>query len=79
MRTVVECYKEAIRSYLEGTFTEEKKADWDTRLKTVFNRGFWNGYYLDNVWVNGARTMVRRLPNVRYMPDVVSNISRISG
>lgn len=46
VRTVVECYKEAIRSYLEGTFTEEKKADWDTRLKTVFNRGFWNGYYL---------------------------------
>ena len=46
VRTVVECYREAIRSYLEGTFTEEKKADWDTRLKTVFNRGFWNGYYL---------------------------------
>ena len=46
VRTVVECYKEAIRSYLDGTFTEEKKADWDTRLKTVFNRGFWNGYYL---------------------------------
>lgn len=46
VRTVVECYKEAIQSYLDGTFTEEKKADWDTRLKTVFNRGFWNGYYL---------------------------------
>ena len=46
VKTVVECYKEAIRSYLEGTFTEEKKADWNTRLKTVFNRGFWNGYYL---------------------------------
>ena len=46
VRTVVECYKEAIRSYLEGTFTDEKKEAWDTRLKTVFNRGFWNGYYL---------------------------------
>ena len=46
VRTVVECYKEAIQSYLDGTFTEEKKTDWDTRLKTVFNRGFWNGYYL---------------------------------
>ncbi len=46
VRTVVECYKEAIRSYLEGTFTEEKKDAWDDRLKTVFNRGFWNGYYL---------------------------------
>ena len=46
VRTVVECYKDAIRSYLEGTFTEEKKDAWDRRLKTVFNRGFWNGYYL---------------------------------
>ena len=46
VKTVVECYKEAIQSYLDGTFTEEKKAAWDERLKTVFNRGFWNGYYL---------------------------------
>lgn len=46
VRTVVECYKEAIQSYLDGTFTEEKKLDWDERLKRVFNRGFWNGYYL---------------------------------
>ena len=46
VRTVVECYKEAIQSYLDGTFTEEKKQDWDERLKRVFNRGFWNGYYL---------------------------------
>ena len=38
VRTVVECYKEAICSYLEGTFTEEKKQAWDERLKTVFNR-----------------------------------------
>ena len=43
--TVVSCYKEAIRSVLNGTFTEEKKAAWDERLATVFNRGFWDGYY----------------------------------
>jgi putative protease len=46
VRTVVECYKEAIRAYLDGSLTEEKKDAWDERLKTVFNRGFWNGYYL---------------------------------
>ena len=39
VKTVVECYKEAIQSYLDGTFTEEKKEVWDERLKTVFNRG----------------------------------------
>ena len=46
VRTVVECYREAVESYIEGTFNEEKIANWDTRLATVFNRGFWNGYYL---------------------------------
>lgn len=44
--TVVRCYKEAIASVLDGTFTEEKKDAWDNRLATVFNRGFWDGYYL---------------------------------
>ena len=43
--TVVSCYKEAIESVLDGTFTEEKKAAWDERLATVFNRGFWDCYY----------------------------------
>ena len=46
VRTVVECYKEAIRAYLDGTFTDEKINDWNRRLATVFNRGFWDGYYL---------------------------------
>ena len=45
VHTVVSCYKEAIASVLEGTFTEEKKDAWDERLATVFNRGFWDGYY----------------------------------
>lgn len=46
VRTVTECYKEAIQSALEGTYTDEKINQWDERLKAVFNRGFWNGYYL---------------------------------
>ncbi len=45
VKTVVECYKEAIQSVLDGTFTEDKKDEWDERLATVFNRGFWDGYY----------------------------------
>lgn len=46
VKTVVECYSEAISSYINGTLSEEKKDAWDERLRTVFNRGFWNGYYL---------------------------------
>jgi putative protease len=43
--TVVRTYKEAIKSVLDGTFTDEKKDAWDTELAKVFNRGFWDGYY----------------------------------
>lgn len=43
--TVVKAYKEAIASVLDGTFTEDKKDEWDRQLATVFNRGFWDGYY----------------------------------
>jgi len=46
VKTVTTCYDEAIRAYVEGTFSKEKIADWDERLNSVFNRGFWNGYYL---------------------------------
>lgn len=44
--TAVQCYSEAINSICDGTYSEEKIAEWDERLKKIFNRGFWNGYYL---------------------------------
>jgi putative protease len=46
VKTVTSCYDEAIHAYLEGDFNQERIADWDQRLSKVFNRGFWNGYYL---------------------------------
>jgi putative protease len=46
VRIVTECYKEAVKCYCDGTFSEEKIGIWDERLKSVFNRGFWDGYYL---------------------------------
>lgn len=46
VKTVVNCYREAIESQLTNTFTEEKIKVWDEKLATVFNRGFWDGYYL---------------------------------
>lgn len=44
--TVVKCYKEAIAAVENGEFTEEKVEEWNRQLGTVFNRGFWDGYYL---------------------------------
>ena len=46
VRVVTSCYKEAIRAYCDGTYGEEKIRNWDERLRSVFNRGFWDGYYL---------------------------------
>jgi len=44
--TVVKCYREALDSITEGTYTEEKVIHWMNKLNSVYNRGFWNGYYL---------------------------------
>jgi len=46
VKTVVSCYDEAIFAYVDGSFTREKIVEWDKRLASVFNRGFWDGYYL---------------------------------
>lgn len=46
VKTVVECYREAVDAYFDGSFTEGKIAVWDKKLASVFNRGFWDGYYL---------------------------------
>lgn len=44
--TAVRCYSEALEAIAEGSYSEEKIAGWDERLGKIFNRGFWNGYYL---------------------------------
>ena len=46
VRTVCECYNEAINAYLDDTYSADKIRIWKKRLATVFNHGFWNGYYL---------------------------------
>ena len=46
VKTVTQCYHEAVDAYLNDSFTEEKIQNWDNRLNSVFNRGFWGGYFL---------------------------------
>ena len=78
VRTVVECYREAIQAYLEGTFTDEKVEDWNRRLATVFNRGFWDGYYLGQrlgEWTHhyGSAATERKIyvgKGVKYFPNI---------
>ncbi len=44
--TVVKVYKEAVDAYFSGDFTQDNIQKWTTKLENIFNRGFWDGYYL---------------------------------
>lgn len=64
--TVTQCYNEAINAYLDGTYSQEKVNKWKTQLSTVFNRGFWDGYYLGRKmgeWCdeNGSKSSKRKI------------------
>lgn len=78
VRTVVSCYNEAINAYIDGTYSEEKIALWDERLAKVFNRGFWNGYYLGQrlgEWTSkygssATRVKVYAAKGIRYFSNI---------
>ena len=78
VHTVVQCYREAIDAYYDGSYGEGKFADWKTRLATVFNRGFWDGYYLGRTmgeWNNeyGSKATKRKIfigKGVKYFKDI---------
>ena len=78
VRTVAECYREAIESVLDHTFGDEKIADWDSRLSKVFNRGFWNGYYLGQRLGEWSRTYGSEATRVKvYVAKGVKYYSRL--
>lgn len=77
--TVVRCYREALESVLSGTFTPEKQDEWDRQLSSVFNRGFWDGYYLGQPlgeWTrgHGSQATERKV----YCAKAVRFFSKIS-
>ena len=78
VKIVSKCYDEAIKAILDGTYTQEKILEWDKKLETVFNRGFWNGYYLGQQlgeWssVYGSEATKRKTyigKNTNYFPKI---------
>ena len=76
--TAVRAYSEALDAICDGTFSDDKIARWDTELTKVFNRGFWNGYYLGQrlgEWSSkygSSATRVKRYAakGVRYFPKL---------
>ncbi len=66
VKTVVECYHQAVDSYFDETFNEDKIAVWDQKLASVFNRGFWDGYYLGQrlgEWSSNYGSMATKNPS----------------
>jgi U32 family peptidase len=66
VHTVTRCYNEAIDAYIDGSYTKEKIENWKSQLATVFNRGFWDGYYLGRKmgeWCdeNGSKSSKRKI------------------
>jgi putative protease len=79
VKTVSECYSEAAEAVVNGTFGKEKAEGWMTRLSTVFNRGFWDGYYLGQrmgEWSTtyGSAATKRKI----YLGKVTNYFSRLS-
>lgn len=78
VKIAVECYHEALESLCSGTFSEEKIAGWDVRLRQIFNRDFWNGYYLGQrlgEWSSkygssATRTKVYAAKGIRYFSNI---------
>ncbi len=76
--TTTQCYREAIDSYLDGTYTPTKINLWKAELATVYNRGFWDGYYLGRKmgeWSNeaGSKSSKRKIymaKGVKYFDKV---------
>ena len=78
VKTVTECYREAANAFLDGTYSKEKIEEWNKKLATVYNRGFWDGYYLGQElgeWSEGhgsqATTRKKFLgQGVKYFPKI---------
>src|SRR5512133_3653610 len=79
VKTVCSCYDEALKSLEEGTYTGEMKEVWRQKLATVFNRGFWDGYYLGQKlgeWNNtyGSNATKRKI----YIGKVTNYFSKVN-
>lgn len=76
--TTTQCYHEAVEALKDGTYSPEKVSEWETRLKTVYNRGFWEGYYLGRKtgeWseIYGSQATTRKV----YIGRITNYFSRL--
>lgn len=78
VKTVASCYREAVDAYFDGSYTQEKISAWESRLTTVFNRGFWDGYYLGRKLGEWTKAYGSKATKVKvYVGKVTNYFSKI--
>lgn len=79
VKIVTQCYHEALHAIEDGTFSKEKTEQWMTRLRSVYNRDFWDGYYLGRTmgeWSERYGSQATRIKqHVGTITNYFSNIS----
>ena len=73
VKTVTRVYKKAVKAYFEGEFTQQNKDKWNEELKTVYNRGFWNGFYLGQTIGEWTEKYGSRATKVKEFIGTVTN------
>ena len=76
--STVQCYREAVTAVAEGSYTADKVAVWKDKLASVYNRGFWEGYYLGRKFgewaeVGGSKSTRKKTyvaKGIRYYPNI---------
>jgi putative protease len=88
VKTTTQCYREASNLYLEGSYSEEKVKKWMSKLEAVYNRGFWDGYYLGQPlgeWsgISGSKSTKKKIyvsQTSRYYPKLgVAEFDLVTG
>lgn len=79
VKTVSQCYSEAAQAIADGTYTQERVAEWTNRLESVFNRGFWGGYYLGKKLGEWSEVYGNRSPRRKqYVAKCTNYFSNLS-
>lgn len=73
VKTVTKTYKEAVKAYFDGEFTQENKDKWNAELSKVYNRGFWDGYYLGQTIGEWTEKYGSRATKVKEFIGTITN------
>lgn len=73
VKTVTKTYKQAVKAYFDGEFTQENKDKWNKELSKVYNRGFWDGYYLGQTIGEWTEKYGSRATKVKEFIGTITN------